>query len=106
MKKYVPKHRLNEYLKFQNENECMFHKLDEVGTGLNNHKKGTTIEMFCIKSQWVEGRSVEECLDLAMSYKKTYYPAPKWFKDSIIRAYSAGIDEYLKIREKKKPTSK
>ena len=58
---YLHKNYLENYLNFLNENECT---LDIIHPQSTNHPYYWG--MFCIKSQWVYGDCIEECLDKAI----------------------------------------
>jgi len=70
--------RTNEdRMAFMNENQCTFdkHRADHtIDVGVH-----TLWSLFTIRSQWVHGDSVEECLDIAMCKREQ---CTGWWHDS------------------------
>lgn len=75
---YKPRHSVEYYLDFIKDNKCSFEYFEQ---GSNNHIKNSTVEMFCQKYQFTEGRSLQECIDKTEKYKK--HCNPVWFQDKI-----------------------
>jgi hypothetical protein len=65
---YIPKHTDSEYMEYIRNNAHHF-GLTAIKEGSVNHKPSSTLVLFSVYSQHVEGRCLEECLDNAMIRK-------------------------------------